>query len=260
MWDNSTADGSSDDGTPIQRVLNADRISEFYHDNFVADQARDFGELVMRVQRPEGVVADVGGGCGYFAAAIARDYGVRARVLDTDPASVVASRNAGIEAELFDALAPQFADDEEVASFNLILHHLIGASDAKTRQLQVRALETWHGKCQGVFVNEYIYESWFVTGFSAWLIWAVTSSRPLSAIGAAVSRIVPSLRANTFGVGVRFRTVADWRALFASAGFEVVGYRKGDEEPRSFSRRLMWIKSIRRDSFHLAPTRRRMPA
>jgi hypothetical protein len=252
MWDEAT-NGLSGGDAPEQRVLNADRISEFYHDNFVADQARDFGQLVVEKQRPDGVVADVGGGCGYFAAAISRDYGVRTRVLDTDPASIAASRDAGVEAKLFDALAPKFEGDEEIASFNLILHHLIGTSDARTRTLQMRAVETWKEKCRGVFVNEYIYESPVVAGFSARLIWWVTSSRFLSAIGVVVSRFIPSLRANTFGVGVRFRTAADWRGLFQAAGFKVVDYRRGDDEPCSFFRRLMGIRSIRRDSFFLAP-------
>jgi len=66
---------------------------------------------------------------------------------------------------------------------------------------------------------------------------------------------VPSLRANTFGVGVRFRTAGDWRRLFAEAGYKVLGYRRGDNEQLSLPRRLMMISSIRRDSFILVDER-----
>ena len=63
-----------------------------------------------------------------------------------------------------------------------------------------------HG-IRAVFVNEYIYEL-YVGNVSGWLIFQVTKSRVLSWIGRVVSTVVPSLRAKTFGVSVRFRTHA----------------------------------------------------
>ena len=104
-------------------------------------------------------------------------------------------------------------------------------------------------------MNEYIYER-RVGNLSGWLIYAVTRSRLLSAIGRAVARLVPSLKANTFGVGVRIRAHDEWRAVFRQAGFEVLQTRRGEPEAVSPARRLLLIKSIRRDSFVL---QRRQP-
>src|SRR5688500_10314049 len=197
----------------VQRRLGGERIAEFYHDNFVADQVRDFDELVIANGVPNGVVADVGGGCGYFARAVAHEFGVATRVLDSDPVSVAEARKLGVDAELFDALDARFAGDEAIVCFNLILHHLIGNPVSETRSLQRRALANWRDRGVRIFVNEYIYDSPVVRGASAWLIGVITANRPLSAIAGIAGRLFPSLRANTLGVGVRFRDGPDWRRL-----------------------------------------------
>lgn len=236
--------------------LDANRLSEFYHDNFVFDQVRDFGALLGSELRKDSVVADVGGGCGYFAIAIRDMFNARSIVLDSDPASVSASRAAGVEAELFDALAPKFRGDEEIVTFNLVLHHLVAINGKKTRAMQAMALAVWQRHCSNVFVNEYIYESFFVSRLSAWLIWVVTSSRFLSRLASLVGRVIPSLRANTLGVGVRFRTAEDWKQMFADAGYAVLGHTRGQDEPVGIARRILLIRTIRRDSFLLAPSGR----
>lgn len=252
MTQSANADGVA---TGAQRRLDGERIAEFYHENFVADQLRDFERLVMTDGGSTGVVADVGGGCGYFAEAVSREFQVPTRVLDSDPVSIQEARSRGVDAQQFDALAPHFAGDEGIVCFNLILHHLIGRSLAETRRLQQRALAQWRDRGVRIFVNEYIYESPLARGASAWLIGVVTSSKALSAVARVAGRVVPSLQANTLGVGVRFRDGADWRRLFGEAGYDVVGYHKGDEEPVSLPRRLLLIASMRRDSFLLAPRR-----
>ena len=103
-----------------------------------------------------------------------------------------------------------------------------------------------------VFVNEYIYES-YIDGLSGRLIFHITKSRLLSAVGRAIASVVPALRANTFGVGVRFRSHDEWTTLFRDAGFEVVRARLGEPERVAFARRALLIKAIRRDSFLLRP-------
>lgn len=242
-------------GPGEQRALDSERIAEFYHDNFVSDQVRDFEALVLRDGGVGGVVADVGGGCGYFSQAIARRFAIPVRVLDSDPKSVSEARRKGLAASEFDALAPAFAGDEGVVCFNLILHHLVGNSLAATRAMQRLALANWRERDVKIFVNEYIYDSPIARGASAWLIAVITSSRTLSAVARQVGRVIPSLRANTLGVGVRFRDAADWQRLFREAGYQVLGHRRGEEEPVSLPRRLMGILSMRRDSFLLAPVR-----
>jgi SAM-dependent methyltransferase len=236
----------------MQRVLSNEQVEAFYHDVFVVDQVRDFIALAGDSLADAGAVADVGGGCGYFAQRLASLTGCKVRVIDLDPVSIEACRHAGIEAERGDALSPRPRGDEEIVTFNLVLHHLVGASEAATSDLQRKALAAWHGHARAVFVNEYIYESW-LGDISGWLIYQITSSKALSAIGRAVAALIPSLHANTFGVGVRFRSHQEWVRLFRSVGYEVQASRRGAEEPVSLSRRMLLISSIRRDSYILRP-------
>ena len=236
----------------VQNKLSNEQIEAFYHDGFVEDQTRHFIRLLGPGAGDGRVVADVGGGCGFFARRLAHLTGRKVRVIDTDPASIEASRRAGVDAVLGDALDPKAAGDEDVVTFNLILHHLVGPSEKATRELQTRALSAWRPRARAVFVNEYIYES-FAGTFSGWLIYRITKSRILSWIGRAVSLVLRSLRANTFGVGVRFRSHEEWRRLFDAAGYEVESAVIGERESVSLPRRLLLIKTIRRDSFLLRP-------
>lgn len=234
---------------PNQAKLSSAQIEAFYHDDFLTDQVADFQELVGNTGSE--VVVDIGGGCGYFAHRLSKVAGYPARVVDMDPTSIESCRKIGVEGTIGDALTPPTRGDERVICFNLILHHLVGANERETRALQMRALQAWVGKGVRVFVNEYIYQS-VVGQLSPRLIYEITSSKLLSAIARPVSALVPALRANTFGVGVRFRSHEDWLTLFAEAGFCVVDKRLGEEEEISLPRRALLIATIRRDSFLLA--------
>lgn len=235
-----------------QVKLSQEQIEMFYHDCFVESQVRSYQNLVApRLPRPRAVV-DIGGGCGFFAQALKAAAGVDVRVVDMDPVSVAACRAKGLEAEVGDALRPQRRGDEDVICFNLILHHLVGPDEAATLALQKRALSSWLGHARWVFVDEYIYDAWF-GDVAGRLIYAITSSRMLSCIAAAVSRWVPSLRANTFGVGVRFRARDEWCRIFEELGFQVQDSVRGPEGSVSAARRLLLIRSCRRDSFLLTP-------
>lgn len=234
-----------------QHTLSRSQIEAFYHDHFVQSQVRNYLALVPPLQPTPRAVVDIGGGCGFFADGLRRAAGVGVRVLDTDPASIEACRAKGVDAELGDALRPPRHGDEDVVCFNLVLHHLVGRNESATLTLQREALAAWRGHAKVVFVDEYIYDALFAD-LSGRLIYAITHSRTLSAIASAVSRWVPSLRANTFGVGVRFRGHDEWRRVFAAAGYRVVDARRGTEEHVSAARRLLLIRSCRRDSFVLA--------
>ena len=236
--------------TVEQRKLAADQVEAFYHEDFVDDQVRDFAAL-MPDAGSRGVVVDIGGGCGFMAKQLQDTKGVVTRVIDMDPTSVAACAKIGVDARVGDALAPVLAGDEGSACFNLILHHLVGRNEQETRALQVSALRAWR-PVGAVFINEYIYES-FVPRASGRFIYEITSSRILSAIGQQVGRVIKSLRANTFGVGVRFRSHDEWRELFAEAGYRVVGTVIGAPEPISPPLRGLLIKVIRRDSYRLEP-------
>jgi hypothetical protein len=235
----------------MQRTLSSQQVEAFYHDNFVEDQVRDFVQMLPAVA-PGAQVLDLGGGRGFFARRLQQVAQCPVRVVDLDMTSVRACHEAGIDAVLGDALEPALRGNEAVATFNLILHHLVADSEAKTRALQMRALTNLRGRVERVFVNEYIYES-FVGHFSGWLIFRITRSRLLSSIGRAVATVVPALKANTFGVGVRFRAHAEWRELFEQAGYRVRDSRLGSPEVVALPRRALLIRSIRRDSFVLEP-------
>ena len=99
-------------------------------------------------------------------------------------------------------------------------------------------------------MNEYIYES-YTPDFSGWLIYQITNSRLLLKIGKVVSKIIPSLLANTFGVGVRFRSHDEWESFFIEEGFRVTKTIIGKNEQVAMPRRILLIKNIRRDSFLL---------
>lgn len=237
-----------------QKTLAQTQIEAFYHDNFVKNQVSDFVSLADKnLTFNEGKIVDIGGGCGYFAKALEIEAGLKVRVVDTDLESIDFCRNNGIEAIYGDALAPIPAGDESIICFNLILHHLVGVSDSETYSLQAQALKNWHGKVSAIFVNEYIYESFVFNNFSGWLIYIITSNSLLSKIGKAASILMPTLRANTFGTGVRFRAQAEWLKIFNTLGFEVVAVSEGKQEGVSLPRRLLFIKNCRRDSFLLRP-------
>lgn len=240
--------------TPTQKTLNESQVAAFYHDRFVSDQVEHFKRIALPVTDMSKTVVDIGGGCGYFADALQSEFGLHARVLDADPTGVSKARHAGVDAVLCDALSPVKNHDEGVVCFNLILHHLVGKTEIETLTLQKSAMATWRSEEVKIFVNEYIYESFF-GDLSGWLIYQITKSTFLSAVGRAVSRVFPSLRANTFGVGVRFRSNQEWKRIFEECGFAVQREARGISEQVSLPRRLLAIKQMRRDSFLLSTKR-----
>ena len=196
----------------MQKTLSSEQVEAFYHDEFVSDQVRHF-VLLLGDKANYNNVVDMGGGCGFFAKHLADLTGYKTRVVDMDPASVAACRAVGLDATLGDAIHPQITGQDDIACFNLILHHLVADTDRHTLALQKKALGVWQQNARAVFVNEYIYESYF-GNTSGWLIFQITKSKFLSAIGKLISKVVPSLKANTFGVGVRFRAHNEWRQVF----------------------------------------------
>lgn len=235
-----------------QQLLNADSIKAFYHDDFVADQVCDFIEFVPKC----GLLVDIGGGVGHFAHAIVTGNVASVRVIDSDPESIAKCHEVGLDAVADNAITTRAADQADVISFNLILHHLVGSGFAETENLQTLALINQRSSSteRRIFVNEYIYESAFYEEFGASFIFFVTSSKLLSIIGKFVARAAPSLQANTFGVGVQFHSVNEWRKIFENAGWKIVQHKRGKEETISIPRRIVFLlKSCRRDSFLLAP-------
>ncbi|MBV9727172.1 MAG: class I SAM-dependent methyltransferase [Gammaproteobacteria bacterium] len=236
-----------------QNLLSSEQVEAFRNDQFVEDQLRHFIALLGPAANEHSEVVDVGGGCGFFARRLQSLTGRKVRVIDTDETSIEVCRRAGVEAVCGDALRPEPTGREAVATFNLMLHHLVGRTECETREFQLSALSAWRAHVQAVFVSEYIYES-YLADFSGWLIFHITKSRVLSAIARLAGRVAPSLKANTLGIGVRFRSRREWLRLFAAAGYEVRSSAIGFEDAVSVPRRMLLIRGTRRDSFLLQPS------
>lgn len=232
------------------------QIEAFYSDRLANDQVRHFLEIHEKCPMAlVHVAVDVGGGCGHFARQLSEKTGFKTRVIDSDSQSIDACRReygSHVDAEVGDALDPPIHGDENLVCFNLILHHLVAKNEKSTRELQKMAIANWANKAKFIFVNEYIYDS-YLSGFSGRFIYEITKNPVLSTIGKLVSIVFPSLRANTFGVGVRFRSHDEWISLFEECGFKVVQVAHGRHERISLPRRLLLIKRKKRDSFLLQP-------
>jgi hypothetical protein len=240
-----------------QKQLQPGVLQVYYTDAATADQVRHFLDLFkpLSLDRPVKVV-DLGGGCGHFAHRLEEAGGFSVRVIDTDEASIDACRDRGLsDARLGNALSPPILGDEQVVSFNLVLHHLVGEDLASTRKLQAQALKVWRDHIKYVFVHEYVYESYLFSDLAGKVTFTITSNKLLSKIASRISKLhmFKALRANTFGVGVRFRSNASWRALFKECGYEVAGFAPGPSEFMPLLRQLLFAKRKRRDSYLLKP-------
>lgn len=237
----------------MQKILSKSQIEAFhvYHGNDT--QSEHFVRIVPdSLMGTKNVVVDIGGGCGFFASALQKLIPAKVRVIDTDQIAVETCLAKGVEASVGDALNPELKGDEDVVVFNLMLHHLVGNDELTSLNMQRQALAAWKGHVKAIFITEYIYDS-YVGNLSGRLIYSITSSAVLSAIASAISRFVPSLRANTFGVGVRFRAKDEWMKIFEQLGFQVISSIRGPEYFVSLPRRLLLIRSCRVDSFLLQP-------
>lgn len=241
--------------TTAQRQLSEAQIHEFRSDAFATYEVQHFVDMTSEIPLHGAMVVDVGGGVGHFAAKIAVATGARTRVVDTDERSLAICRqkHPNVDAALGDALDPTIVrDSDRIACFNLVLHHLIASSDKSTRALQCQALSVWRGT-EYVYVTEYIYDS-YIGDLSGRLIFEITKSKALSAVCRIVGRMVPALRANTLGIGVRFRSRETWLRIFQECGFEVVREHRSGEE-RRWQLIALFVKSVHVDCFLLRPAR-----
>ena len=231
---------------PTQRRLDAEQLRQFYSDDLTDTHVEHFRQFSAQFPL-KGVIVDVGGGVGHFA----KRVGPSARVIDMDPKSVETCIANGVEAMLGDALEPEAVGDEGIICFNLILHHLIGLNERETNALQKSALTAWRDKADFLFVNEYIYEGRFWHDFPGKIIFAITRNRILSIMASIAGKLHPHLRANTLGVGVRFRSDRSWRDLFAEIQCEVIAHASGRQDGEAIVRNIFFMKYSRRDSYLL---------
>lgn len=235
-----------------QLKLSQDQVRVFNHTYFVNSQVEDFIFLTTPFISQFKFVLDIGGGYGHFALLLMSMTGLNVSVLDVDNHAIDACHEKGVRAFNDNAINPQHFEDIQIVSFNLVLHHLIGKNETQTNEIQTLAMSVWKNKVNYFFVNEYIYDS-FLWDLSGKIIFFITKNKILSMACKLISIFIPSLKANTFGVGVRFRSHDEWRHFFYSNNFDVLSFRLGKPEKVSLARRFLLIKSIRRDSFLLKP-------
>ena len=233
-----------------QRVLSKEQLSDFYIEEFVGEQKAHISRL-LKSDSPDLKVVDVGGGAGFLASALGEELGLTVTVWDIDAEAIRLARLKGVNAIEKNILTTIEKYSVDVMLFNLVLHHLVGSSNRETLATQKTALE--NAKCctNTIIVHEYIYESYFFDGLSSYLIWLLTSSTSLVRLLAMIGKIIPSLNANTIGVGVRFNCKSGWRRLFQDAGFRIVNSIDCQREHVSFPRRILLIRNLYRTTFLL---------
>lgn len=239
---------------PKQRELDQKQIENLYTEVFAPRQVEHFLKLSEKIHLDKGkTIVDIGGGCGYFAKLLNNKTGMKVRVIDNDTNSIERCKShnmEGVDALIGDALAPPIKNDEEIACFNLVLHHLVASTEEETKKLQMKALDSWKNQVKYIFIDEYIYDS-MINNFSGRLIYEITKNKILSKICLFISKIMPSLKANTFGTGVRFRSHNEWISLFEKSGYDVVSKIRGKKDITSLPQRLLLIREMRKDSFLL---------
>src|SRR5690348_14282712 len=114
----------------VQKVLSVEQVEAFHHDSFVQDQVRQFISMVDVPPGKRLVIVDVGGGIGAFAHRMQSQTPHELRVIDLDKASLLKCEKVGVKCTIVNALAPSMTGDEDVATFNMMLHHLVGKSSS----------------------------------------------------------------------------------------------------------------------------------
>jgi len=235
----------------MQKKLNKYQIENFQ--NFLGDESQVDNLLNMvpyHFFTADRVIVDVGGGNGFFYELLKNKINSKVVILDSDLNSIERCTEKGMTAYFDDVLNLEYKGRSDIVCFNLTLHHLIGENEELTYEMQCNALRVFAGKSIYLFIDEYSYDS-FIFGLSGKLIYNITSNKFLSKIASIISIFFPSLKANTFGVGVRFREMNEWINLFEFSGYKVIKIIKGENIRIPFLRRLLFIRRQTKDSFLL---------
>lgn len=240
-----------------QKVLQRSALDAFDTPEGVVEQLRHFKECYGYDRSSPFSLLDVGGGAGYFVSALQEEFpAMRATILDIDESAVFKARGRGLAAEpgsILERLPEHIPGEFDVICFNLVLHHIVAGGARKTRELQMRALSLAGKRLSGngsVFVHEICYEGRIFPDSTGAMIFQALSNPLFAGIARLAGRFVPSLRANTVGVGVRFRPSSGWVRLIEEAGGKSLKVRPGGTEGHSLSRRLLLnVREVRRCSF-----------
>lgn len=242
-----------------QRVLPKSAIDEFDTPEGVAEQIQHFKNLLGIDPSVVFSILDVGGGTGFFVSALKSEFrNVDATILDLDQASVTKSVRKGLNSIHGSIVAPPrdlMSRRFDVISFNLVLHHIIAETDSSTVALQQQALRQARVLLKDggrIFVHEICFEGRFFADLSGLLIYRITSSHHLEKVLRFTGTIFSALKANTVGVGVRFRPLIGWEEIARSVGLEALNTCEGGPEGHSLLRKaLLLIKEVRRRSLLL---------
>ena len=229
-----------------QRILRRDALDVFHGEGQFALQIEHFKECYNYDRDSNFTLLDVGGGVGYFVLALQQEFpNMRATILDLDESAISKAKSNGLDAVVGSVLKPPpsiHLQKFDIVCFNEVLHHIIAASDRNTCKLQQLALLRAKGlasQAGSIFINELCYEGKVFSDSSSAIIFHLLTNPLLSKIVASISAFVPSLKANTVGVGIRFRPYGGWVRLIESAGFQLSKKCEGAVEKPSFAKRLL---------------------
>ena len=228
-----------------QRILKRKALDAFDTNEGVAEQIAHFKLCYEYNRDSKFTLLDIGGGGGYFISALQREYpNMRATILDLDNLAIEKAASNGLNGIVGSVLNPpsQLTSQKfDVICFNLVLHHIIATKDSDTRKLQslalfnARAISSVGGS---IFIHEICYEGRFFSGSSSAIIFHILTNALLSKMTLFISKYVPSLKANTLGVGVRYRAYDAWVKLIKLSGYNIAQECKSGKEGHSFVRRV----------------------
>lgn len=246
----------------VQQRLLPERAHEAFDTaEGMAEQLQHFKSLLGYNHQSVFSLLDVGGGAGFFARAVQIEFPhAEVTILDLDEQSVMKGTKLGLNAIHGSIIDPPTEVREklfDVISFNLILHHIIGDDEPSTQDLQRRALKQVRDLLANdglIFVHEICYEGRLFPDLSARLIYHMTANRYLSQAVRLAGKAIPALKANTAGVGVRFRPASGWILLADMSGLDIVNACQGGQEGHSWLRTtLLLIREVRRQSWLICP-------
>jgi SAM-dependent methyltransferase len=205
-----------------------------------------------------GAILDVGGGNGRFLDQLLERFPSASAVI-VDNFQPMLDRNQphprkhAVCSSAYSLVAALGGRRFDLITINVLLHHLVGATAAETREQQRAVLASLPSLLKPggrILVYEQCFEGWLPGVEPGALIWKVTRIRqPL------LQRAIFRLGANTAGTGVAFRSRAAWRALFGESGLRIVDERTlHDDRLRILKVLAFTIRRVGTHAFLLAPS------
>lgn len=202
-------------------------------------------------------IADVGGGNGLFLDKLLHRYPQAKGVL-IDNAPFMLERNRQHPRKQViccsaTELHSHFTEPAfDLITVNVLLHHLIAAEENTTRWNVMQCLTDLRKILRPeayLVVYEQVFDGFWPMFDPGTMVYRLTSiKQPM------VTSLMHYLGANTAGIGVRFRSRAEWREIFGEVGFKIASELWAYRDPVPLYRRLaLGIRDVGSYLFLLRP-------